>query len=185
MTQDNSQEADVQPENVEETEEVQEVDYSKELQKSAETIGSLKRELKDLKKILKESQEPSQEVSKETNNFGLSEKALLKAYGVSDEEEVELARKIQKQTGMPWDELVDDEYFESKLKQHRNYRSNAFAATGIETGGGDVKAKFTPQYWLQKGVPPTREQVPDTAARRKIARAFIANAKKGKTFYND
>lgn len=185
MTEDKSQEAQVEAESTEEAEaEVERIEVAKgEYEKLQQTLGSLKRELKDLKKTKDtDTQELSQ---KKDEEFGLLQEALLRAAGITDQEEKELARKIQQQSGMPWNELVDDDYFNSKLKEHRNVRANSFATEGLESSSGDAAAKSKPEYWIAKGTPPSVNQVPNRKVRAKIARAFLENAKHGKTFYND
>jgi len=123
---------------------------------------------------------------KAPNEFGLLEKTYLRSAGVTAEDEVELAKDIQKKTGMDWDQLVDDDYFQTKLEDLRTSRANVEATSDIKGGGGGQSgAKNTPEYWVAKGVPPTAEQVPDRKTRVKIARAFMTNSKEGKKFYND
>lgn len=124
-------------------------------------------------------------VKKDTDEIGLIEKTYLRIAGVMEEDEIELAKDVQKKTGLEWDKLVDDDYFKSKLENLRTKKANELATSGVKAGGGNSETKNSPEYWLAKGVPPTPEQVPDKKTRTAITRAFMASAKSGKKFYND
>lgn len=122
---------------------------------------------------------------KKLDEFGLLQKTYLRAAGIMEEDEVELAKDLQKKTGLDWDKLVDDDYFKNKLENLRETKANTLATAGIKSGAGGSGAKNTPEYWIAKGVPPTIDQVSDRKTRAKIARAMMANTKSGKKFYND
>ncbi|MDO8094404.1 MAG: hypothetical protein Q6360_13080 [Candidatus Brocadiales bacterium] len=169
---------------VDETPEVESISIPrKEYDTLNQTLGSLKKQLKDFKK----AQEVAEETTEKTKaqEFGLLQKSYLRSAGIVDEEEVELAREIQEKTGMEWDKLPDDDYFQSRLKKFRQSRENVFATTNIKGGAESSEAKSKPEYWLAKGVPPMPNQVPNRKLRANIARAFLANAKIGKKFYDD
>lgn len=153
----------------------------KDYEEMNQTLGSLKRELKDLKK----PKEPETPEKTKPEEFGLLQKSYLRAAGITAPDEVELARDIQKKIGLDWDNLVDDDYFLVKLQKLRDAKANDLATSNIRGGGGTQQAKDTPEYWVAKGIPPTREQVPDRKTRVKIARAMIDSTKSGKKFYND
>src|SRR3990167_6650213 len=70
-----------------------------------QTLGSLKRELKDLKKTKETTETPQ---TKPTDT-GLLQKSFLRAAGISDAEEVELALSTAKKWGVEVDTLVDDD----------------------------------------------------------------------------
>lgn len=155
-----------------------------------QTLGSLKRENKDLKKSKVTSPETSErpnsdEVSslKETLN-----KQILKSASISHEDDIALAKTTAQKWGMTLDQVVEDEDFLTKLEKVRTTRSNLEATTGIKgdksTGS---QAKNNADYWLAKGVPPSRTDVPDDKTRRKIVSAFVAREKQGgasSPFYN-
>lgn len=148
-------------------------------EKLNQTLGSLKRELKDLKK-------PKETVETVKNQSdSLIEKAYLRSAGLTAEKEVELALSTAKKWDMPIDKLVDDDDFKVKLDKLRTQASNEIATSGVKGGTGKSEAKNTPEYWIAKGVPPSREDVPDRTTRAKIGRAMMASAKSNKTFYND
>ena len=153
-------------------------------EKLNQTLGSLKRELKDLRKPKEETKEtPSKnEKSEET---GLLQKAYLRSAGITAEDEVELALTTAKKWDMPIDKLVDDEDFTVKLEKLRTNKANIDATSKIRGGKGPAEAKNDPAYWIAKGVPPTADQVSDRKTRSAIARAMMENKKSGKKFYNE
>ena len=148
-----------------------------------QTLGSLKREIKDLKKPKEETKETPKETK--TEEFGLVHKTYLRAAGITAEDEVELALTTAKKWGVGIDKVVDDEDFKIKLERLRTQKSNELATSNIKGGTGASQAKLTPEYWDAKGVPPSPTDVPDRKIRIKIARAMMENKKSGKKFYND
>lgn len=151
------------------------------------TVGSLKRELKEAKKALESK--GSTETPEKTNDSALAEKVetlALRVEGINKDSEIDLARKLQKETGLPMDKLLSSKYFKAELEDLRTSEANAEASTGIK---GDKQnsqnAKSTSAYWIAKGEYPTRDQVPDPVVRREIRNAMVAKEKgsSGK-FYN-
>lgn len=156
-----------------------------EYEKLNQTLGSLKRELKDLKKPKEETADTSKSKS-ETEEFGLVHKTFLRSAGISDPKEVDLARELSKKWDMPIDALVDDEDFKARLEKHRTAEANALASSNIKGGAGTNQAKLSSEYWAAKGTPPTRADIPDRKTRAKIVRDMMATAgTNGKKFYND
>jgi hypothetical protein len=147
-----------------------------------QTLGSLKRELKDLKKAGKETHETPQTKPEDSS---LLQKAYLRAAGITSEEEVDLALSTAKKWSMDIDKLVDDEDFTVKLEKLRTAKANAVATSNVRGGNGPSQAKNTPEYWIAKGTPPSPTDVPDRKIRMKIVRAMMDNTKNGKKFYND
>lgn len=149
-----------------------------------QTLGSLKRELKDLRKASEKPQETPEKTESDQSN--LVQKTFLRAAGITDKEEIDLALSTAKKWGVGIDELVDDEDFKSKLEKLRTQKANLEATSNVKGDKGGSSAKSTPEYWIAKGTPPTADQVPDRKARAAIARAFMKNsATGGKVFYND
>lgn len=165
------------------------VDYSAELAKSNETIGSLKRELKDLKKSLRETQETQQETPQSNPELSSLQERLdkqtLRAAEITHEDDVELAKKTAEKWNMSLDDLVADDDFMAKLEKQQTKRANAEATSGVKGEGAQGTAKQTAEYWIAKGQPPTRADVPDRKTRAAIVRQFISSQKSSKTFYND
>ena len=152
------------------------------------TVGSLKRDLKDLKKQLEGKTETTTETPKnQTEEFGLLQKSYLRSARITDPDEVELAKDISKKWGMDVDTLVDDEDFKAKLEKIRTTKANA-KATAVEGGGGSSGgAKNTLEYWSQKGELPSQKDVPDRKTRADISRKLAQNSRGGGggTFYNE
>lgn len=157
-------------------------------EKHQQTLGSLKRELKDLKKPRENEQVTPQKNQPDDALAQKFERMALKSAGITHEDDVELARKTAKKWGMDLDEVVDDEDFKLKLERQQSSRANLEATTGVKGDRGTtMAAKHTAEYWIAKGAPPTSADIPDAKVRRKINRAFLnANAGgDGKKFYND
>ena len=161
-----------------------------ELQKKHREAGIRNRErtkaLKDrITELEKSPPQPTVKKEEKPDEFGLLQKTYLRSAGVVDEDEIELAKSIQKKTGLDWDKLPDDDYFKSKLEGLRTAKSNANAVSNVRGGSGGTETKNTPEYWIAKGTPPTAEQVSDKKTRVKIYRAMMAQQESGGKFYNE
>ena len=151
-----------------------------------QTLGSLKRELKDLRKTKDESKETSQTKPEESVLLQKLERMSLRQAGVTHPDDIELARNTAKKWGVDIDEVLVDDDFKVKLEREQTKRTNATAVSNIRGGQGTSQAKNTPEYWVAKGTPPSATDVPDRKTRSKIARAMMKNAStSGKQFYND
>lgn len=155
------------------------------------TVGTLKRDLKNTKKELESlKNQPSTETKEtpknQTEDFGLLQKSYLAARGITEPDEVELAKKIQKESGVGWDSLPDSKYFTFELQALRDQKANA-AALDVKGGGnapGD--AKNSTEYWAQNGKLPTTQDVPDRKKRAKILRELNQKERGGgMRFYNE
>lgn len=159
-----------------------------EYDKLNQTLGSLKREIKDLKKP---KEEPKQETPANQTNPDVNilmqklEKTALRQAGIDHPDDIELARNTAKKWNMDIEDVLADEDFKVKLGRQQDSRSIVNATSNIRGGNGQAQAKNSPEYWISKGVPPTPSDVPDRAARAKIVKAFMNNAKSSKVFYND
>lgn len=156
-------------------------------EKMNQTLGSLKRELKDLKKASDTKETPTKETkTEESALLQKIERMSLRQAGITHADDVELAQKTAKKWGMDIDEVLSDEDFTAKLDRQRTARDNATATSGIKGGTGTQSSKNSPEYWIAKGTPPSATDVPDRKTRATIARALMKNAgTNGKTFYND
>lgn len=158
-----------------------------------QTLGSLKRQVKDLTKPKDESKE-SKETSKNHSNQSEDssvlqrlEKMALRQAGLTHQDDIELARTTAKKWGMEIDEVLVDEDFKVKLERQQTNRSNADASANIRGGQSTTQAKNTPEFWQAKGTPPTPADVPDRKTRWKIIDTMRKNSSSGsgKTFWND
>ena len=152
-------------------------------EKLNQTLGSLKRELKDLKKPKEETKETAEQTKPDENR--LLEKAFLRSAGLTKSNEIELALETAKKWNVSVDQLIEDEDWQLKIDKFRTQEANQLATSNIRGSGGKSTAKDDPAYWISKGTPPSRTDVPDRKSRAKIARAFMENVKSGKKFYND
>lgn len=177
-TQNNEEESEESNESTEDSKESKE--ESKDSDKDAE-IAKLKRQLKRAKSDNAPKNQKSDEKLEEKLN-----KLALKTEGIVEADEVELARKLQEETGKEMDDLLSSRYFKTELEALREEKANTEATSGVEGGSGQSSAKETAEYWLQKGTPPTPEDVPNKKKRREIVQEFIKQGNtQGKTFYND
>lgn len=158
-----------------------------EYDKLNQTIGSLKRDVKDLTKGTKESKTPD---SSKTEDTGLSDERFdrlaLKTAKIVDKDEVQLAKDLKEKLGVEMDEVLEDDYFLAKLEKLREQKANEVATTDIKGDKGEINAKNSVEYWKAKGHPPTPEDVPDAKTRRKIVRAMLPSSNpSGIKFYNE
>ena len=164
---------------------------AQELEQKRREEGIRSRErTKALREQLKASQQPppAKVENKKSDELLLEklEKVTLRSYDITHPDDVELARNTAKKWGVDVDEVVADEDFKAKLGRQQTARANVEATAGVKGGRGGSDVKNSPEYWVAKGVPPTREQVPDRKTRANIVRAMMANSKtSGKKFYND
>ncbi|MES2224141.1 MAG: hypothetical protein V4469_04390 [Patescibacteria group bacterium] len=155
-------------------------------EKLNQTLGSLKRENKDLKKPKEPAEETSTKNAKpdESPLQSRLEKIALRGANISHEDDVALARSTAKKWNMDLEDVLTDSDFKTKLERQQTERGNLEATSAIKSGAGSSQAKNTPEYWIAKGTPPSVTDVPDRKTRAKIARAMMANTKSNKQFYN-
>src|SRR3990167_11518958 len=117
----------------------------KERQRTAKTtyenrIAELEGKVKEAPKIEKELK----------SEFGLLEKAYLKASGVNDPDKVELLKKWQKDTGKGIEELVDHPFIKAEFEKLDTAKANALATENIHSDSKD-ESKDSVDSWLAKG----------------------------------
>lgn len=178
VTSENNDNTDAVTENETDFVKIPKADYDK----LNQTLGSLKRENKDLKKPKEEPKETSSQPDAVLQKL---ERIALRTAGITHAEDVELARKTAKKWGVDIDEVIADEDFKVKLEKQQSARANVEATSEVKGGAGSSNAKENPAFWIAKGVPPTASDVPDKKTRVAITRAMMASAKSGKKFYND
>ena len=143
-----------------------------EYQKLNQTLGSLKRELKDLKK-------PNEEVSERSNKSGgldYGEKAFLVANGIKGDEN-KLVEDAMKKTGGTLEEVLSNPYFQAQLKETRDL---AVTTDAIPKGrSGNNVPTDSVEYWMTKPI----EEVPQNM-RAKVVNAKLASDKSKGMFYN-
>ena len=163
-----------------------------EWEKHNQTLGSLKRQLKDAQKA-KETQETSTTNQKPDEIALLREKLdkqSIRSAGITHPDDVELAKTLAKKWNVDVEDLVVDEDFLAKLGKQQTSRANVEATSGIKGGGGKgAGTKSSPEYWLAKGEAPTDSDLSANNISRKdaakIMRAFMDKKGSTKVFYND
>lgn len=157
-------------------------------EKLHQDLGSLKRELKDLRKSSNETfKETTKKTEETSDNKSLErlEKLAFKMANIDHEDDIDLARRTAKKWNMDVEDVLNDEDFKVKLEKQQNQRSNTLATSGIKGSGSQSQAKLNPEYWIAKGVPPTPNDIPDRQTRSKIVQSMISHSKVGKKFYNE
>lgn len=138
-TDENNQEVEVAEETTEETtEEADVITIPKsEWNKTQQTVGSLKREIKTWKKAA--------ETQKETPNTGeLAESQLefLELKGVTDQDEIDVISKFVAKTGQPVRQALRDDYVQSKLNAIRADKAVKNATPGATKRGGNQQTNI-------------------------------------------
>lgn len=164
-----------------------------EYEKLNQTLGSYKRELKDLRKAKEDSSKETSKTNAKSDNDSSNEskllerleKVALRQANITHEDDIALAKLTAKKWNVDLEDVLSDEDFKIKLERNQRDRDNALATSNIKGSAGSSNAKNTPEYWIAKGIPPSRTDVPDRKTRAQIARALMASTKSNKTFYND
>ena len=144
-------------------------------------LGQLKRINKDLG-ITDEPTEKKVPNKKGTKSEGFDwgEKAYLTSNGIKGSDEHEFAQKLQKQTGLDLDSLLEDTYFQTKLNEFREQRATT-NATPSGTKRSSNSSVDTVEYWIAKGELPPKDQV---EMRRKVVNARLKKEDSKGVFYN-
>lgn len=158
------------------------------LDEFGEKINALEGRLnRQTKKETKSKSETPEKTKSDSSELANKVEALsLQVAGITKDSEVELARNLQSETGLPMDKLLNSKYFKTELEELRTQEKNDEATTGVKGDkSGSSNPKQSADYWIAKGEYPTREQVSDRKVRKEIRDAFVAK-EKGTTggFYN-
>lgn len=161
--------------------------------RNRERTKALKEKIAELEKA-KIPEKKDKKEDKQPNEFGLLEKAFLKSSGITDSEEIELARKYYEDFGgkKQLDEIVEHPFFKAEIDKMRTAKTNATATANLKGEGGDAgKMKEDPDYWLSKATKNSEgelmfpEELPkDFKLRAAIVDKFTDSSKSNKKFYN-
>lgn len=143
-----------------------------------QTLGSLKRENKDLRKSKDEPKKDTSENKPQSSD--LSEKAFLIANGIKGADEMEFVQKLRKETGKDIESLLDSTYFQTELKDFREKR-NTDRATPVGNKRSGSSPVDTVEYWIAKGELPPADQV---QLRRDVVNARMKKEDSKGQFYN-
>lgn len=166
-------------EKAEETVSIPKGDYDK----LNQTLGSLKRQVKDLTKPKEEPKEtekaPEKPQSDEVDYKELTLKSFLKGEGVAHPDDQKIVRDEAKRLSLPIDEVIGMEHIKTKLEAAKEART---AQSGMVKGKG--RGSGTTQndvdYWVAKG-----ELPPDQELAEKVVDAKIKKEQSGKMFSDD
>ena len=154
-------------------------------EKPVETLeqrqARLLRQLKQVNKKLgiNDEEKPSR-TSKKSEGFDWGEKAYLTSNGIKGSDEHEFTQKLQKQTGLDLDSLLEDTYFQTKLNEFREQKATT-NATPSGTKRSNNSSVDTVEYWIAKGELPPKDQV---EMRRKVVNARLKKEDSKGVFYN-
>ena len=151
----------------------------KERQRSAKT--TYENRISELEARVKEAPREVKEVKTE---FGLLEEAYLEVKGISDNDEIELVKKWQKDTGKGIKDIVNHPFVKAELENLRTARANALATSGLRSDSKET-SKDDMESWLAKGEAPegTPKKLRQKFLNEKLRRAKDGSA--GGKFYND
>ena len=140
MTTEISQEGDAQPiESAGESEtpvEIETIAIPKtDYEKLNQTLGSLKREIKDLKKPKDEPKETS--TTNKQNGLDETQLDYLDLKGISEADDVKVVEDIVKKTGMTVRQALKDEYVVAKLNSNKAQREVKDATPSATKRGGN------------------------------------------------
>ena len=167
-----------------ETEEVEDSKDEKsetESQKSEREI-QLEADLAKWKRIAKQrGKKEAAPAPSKTGDLDYGQKAFLIAQGIKGPDEVKLVTDAMQATGKSLDDVLENPYFKSELEKHRQLKAADDATPKGGKRGGQVSAKDTVEYWIEKGELPPKDQV---ELRRKVVNAKAANNGKSGPFYD-
>jgi len=151
-----------------EVEEEEQISMSKsEWEKFQQTQGSLKRQVKELRK----SSEPNEPKRSSTNELNDTDLNYLDIKGVFEAEDVKIIENFVKNTGQTAREALRDDYVTSKLSSNKSAREVQVATpSGSNRGGNQVGdlASALAKYETTKELPT------DYKLRTEVINAFVS-----------
>jgi hypothetical protein len=147
-------------------------DYKAEFLKAQGIAKRLKTKLEKVSQNNEAKPEIKAEVVKETG-LDRIDKAVLRAEKITSPEEIELVESIMKETGKDLEGVLESKYFQSELKEMRDFKSSKDAIPS-GTKRSSQSARDTVDYWVGKGELPPADQV---ELRRKVVNAKMQTEK--------
>jgi hypothetical protein len=113
-----------------------------------QTLGSLKREVKDLKKV---NDKPKEETppSKPAGELDDTQLDYLDLKGITEEEDIAVIKSVMAKTGQTVRQALKDDYVVAKLKDLKVSR-DVKAATPSATKRSGQQPSDNEDYWFQK-----------------------------------
>jgi len=120
---------------------------------------------------------------KTTDEFDYGEKAFLRSYNIKGADELALVKTWTKRTGDSLDAIVEDEIFQSKLKNLRDARASD-EALPKSNRRGTAPAQNDESYWMSKieSGQNTLNDIEDVDMRRKVLNKRIEKEARGGKF---
>ena len=112
-----------------------------------ETIGSLKRDLKDLKKVKEETPEKTKSDDKLLERLDNMAKKMA---GITAGAQEELYNKWKTDTGREADDIISNSIFQKELGELKTAEANQKATSDIKGERGESGVKNTADYWIAK-----------------------------------
>ncbi len=166
-----------------EVEETEEEETTEPTETSKEDETDWKAEALKYKAILDRNKNKKAKIkteAKKSDEFDYGELAFLNANDIKDSDEIDFAKKLQKQTGQELRDLIGDEYFQSKLNSYREGRATEKAMPKGSKRSNNSTVDSV-DYWIAKGELPPVEQ---RELRYKVVNARIKKEEAGTKFYN-
>lgn len=116
--------------------------------------------------------------SKKSEEKDYGQLAYLTANGIKGAEEVALAQEFVKNTGKDLDDIINNKFFQSELKELREAKATSDAVPGVAKRSG-ASATDTVDYWIAKG-----ELPPNTPDNRKLRQEIVNRRMKAETSGN-
>lgn len=140
----------------------------------------LKRQLKKVEQQLGIEETTETPVERKSFTLGYAEKAYLNANGIKGKDEYALVQDMVANTGKEIEDLIDNKYFQSELKDLRNTRESKLASDALSgTNRNGNSARDSVDYWIGKGELPPAYMV---QLRRDVVNAQIKKEKSGSPF---
>lgn len=120
---------------------------------------------------------PEVKSSKKSDDLDYAQKAFLTANGIKGSKEFDFVKDELKKSGEELDNLLDNDYFKSRLEKFRNLNKTAEA-----TPKGGKRSSMTTdsvEYWMSKPI----EEVPQEM-RIKVVNARLKKEESKGKFYN-
>lgn len=115
--------------------------------------------------------------AKKSDTLDYGKKAFLTANGIKGSKEFDFVQKELKASGQELEDLLDNDYFQSKLDKFRAINKTANATpTGSRSNGTPTDSV---EYWIGKPI----EEVP-TEMRAKVVKAKVNKETQKGVFYN-
>lgn len=130
-------------------------------------------------KAEKSKKAPNKKSSNQSKELDYGQKAFLKASGLKNNDEFNLAKDFANNTGKNLDDIVDNKYFQQELESFREIKTTEKASIKSNSRSTN-SSKDSVEYWLAK---PFGELPEDFELRKKVVKER-RKKEKGGGLYN-